>query len=62
MGDFNIQIFKNDMNDVTKLINNIFLNSVKYPWHSGNLTIALSDHLIQFVISEGFFKELVKKK
>ena len=29
---------------------------------SGNLTIQLADHLFQFVILEGFFKELVVRK
>ena len=29
---------------------------------SGNLTIQISDHLFQFVILEGFYKELVPKK
>ena len=43
-------------------IDNIFINSVEYPSHSGNLTIQISDHLLQFVILEGFFKELVPKK
>ena len=44
------------------LIDNILLNSIEFPSHSGNLTISLSDHLIQFVILERFFKELVPKK
>ena len=44
------------------LIDNIFINSVEYPSHSGNLTIQISDHLLQFVILEGFFKELVPPK
>ena len=44
------------------LIDNILINSVEYPSHSGNLTIQLSDHLLQFVILEGFFKELALKK
>ena len=44
------------------LIDNILINSVEYPSHSGNLTIQISDHLLQFVILEGFFKELVPKK
>ena len=44
------------------LINNIFINSVEYPSHSGNLTIQISDHLLQLVILEGFFKELVPQK
>ena len=44
------------------LIDNIFINSVEYPSHSGNLTIQISDHLLQFVILEGFFKELVPQK
>ena len=44
------------------LIDNIFLNTVDYSSSSGNLTIQLSDHLFQFVILEGFFKEMVPKK
>ena len=44
------------------LIDNILINSVEYLSHSGNLTIQISDHLLQFVILEGFFKELAPKK
>ena len=44
------------------LIDNILINSVEYPSHSGNLTVQISDHLLQFVILEGFFKELAPKK
>ena len=33
------------------LIDNILINSVEFPSHSGKL----SDHLFQFVILEGFF-------
>ena len=44
------------------LIDNILINSVEYPSHSGNLTVQISDHLFQFVILEGFFKELAPKK
>ena len=44
------------------LIDNIFINSVEYISTSGNLTIQLSDHLIQFVILEGFFKEITPRK
>ena len=40
------------------LIDNIFINSLEYKSISGNLTILLSDHLFQFVILEGFFKEI----
>ena len=39
------------------LIDNIFLNSLEYSSYSGNLLFELSDHLIQFVILEGFLKE-----
>ena len=35
---------------------------MEYPSHSGNLTVQISDHLFQFVILEGFFKELVPRK
>ena len=41
------------------LIDNI---SVEYPSHSGNLTIQISDHLLQFVILEGFFKEFNQRE
>ena len=44
------------------LIDNILINSIEYPSHSGNLTIQISDHLIQFVILEGFLKELIPQK
>ena len=44
------------------LIDNILINSVEYPSHSGNLTVQISDHIFQFVILEGFFKELVPRK
>ena len=44
------------------LIDNIFINSVEYLSHSGNLTIQIADHLFQFVLLEGFFKDLVPKK
>ena len=40
------------------LIDNIFLNTLEYNLTSGNITIQLSDHLFQFVILEGFFKDL----
>ena len=39
------------------LIDNIFFNSLEYESHSGNLLIEISDHLIQFLILEGFIKE-----
>ena len=39
------------------LIDNIYFNSLEYRSHSGNLLIELSDHLIQFLILEGFIKE-----
>ena len=39
------------------LIDNIFLNSLEYSANSGNLLYELSDHLIQFLILEGFSKE-----
>ena len=44
------------------LIDNTFLNTIDYSSYSGNLTIQLPDHLFQFVILEGFFKEHVPKK
>ena len=39
------------------LIDNIFYNSLEYHSFSGNLLYELSDHLIQFLILEGFVKE-----
>ena len=44
------------------LINNIFLNTIEYSAYNGNLTVQLSDHLFQFIILEGFHKELTAKK
>ena len=59
MGDFNISHYR----PKSKTLNdNILINSVEYPSHSGNLTVQISDHLLQFVILEGFFKELVPRK
>ena len=43
------------------LIDNIFLNVIDFPAHSGNLTIQLSDRLFQFAIPEGFFSDLATK-
>ena len=39
------------------LIDNIFFNSLEYQSISGNLFIEISDHLIQFLILQGFVKE-----
>ena len=39
------------------LIDNIFLNSLEYVATSGNILRELSDHLVQFLILEGFSKE-----
>ena len=39
------------------LIDNIFFNSLEYQSYSGNLLIEISDHLIQFLILEGFIRE-----
>ena len=44
------------------LIDNIFLNAIDFPASSGNLTIQLSDHLLQFAILEGFFNDLAPRK
>ena len=44
------------------LIDNIFLNTIEFSSYSGNLTIQLADHLFQFVLLEGIFKEIVPKK
>ena len=40
------------------LIDNIFINTIEYPLYSVNLTVQLSDHLFQFTILEGFYKDL----
>ena len=48
---------------ITKsLIDNIFLNTIDYVSFSGNLTIQLSDHLFQFILLEGFFKDISPRK
>ena len=44
------------------LIDNILINSIEYMSYSGNLTIQISHHRLQFVILEGFFKEVLPKK
>ena len=41
------------------LIDNIFFNSLEYQSSSGNLLIEISDHLVQFVILEGFIKNKI---
>ena len=40
------------------LIDNIFLNTIEYSSYSGNITIQIADHLLQFVILEGFFHDI----
>ena len=40
------------------LIDNIFYNSIEHQSISGNLLIEISDHLIQFLILQGFVKEI----
>ena len=44
------------------LIDNILFNYLEYQSNSGNLLIEISDHLIQFLILEGFVKERVLPK
>ena len=39
------------------LIDNIFFNALDYHSYSGNLLFELSDHLIQFLILEGYVRE-----
>ena len=39
------------------LIDNIYFNSLEYQSYSGNILIEIADHLIQFLILEGFIKE-----
>ena len=59
-GDFNIDLLKCDTNgNINLLYNTLYNTSMSY---SGNLTIQISDHLLQFVILEGFFKEVLPKK
>ena len=43
------------------LIDNIFLNTIEYLSYSGNITIQLADHLFQFVLLEGFFRDAQTK-
>ena len=38
------------------LIDNIYFNSLEYQSYSGNILIEIADHLIQFLILEGFIK------
>ena len=40
------------------LIDNIFFNSLEYETHSGNLTVQISDHLIQYLTIKNFKKPL----
>ena len=44
------------------LIDNIFINSLDYKSHCGNITTQIADHLIQFVLLEGFYKKVPRKK
>ena len=44
------------------LMYNIFINSIEHMSYSGNITIQISDRLLQLVILEGFFKEVLPKK
>ena len=44
------------------LIDNIAFNSLEYSSNSGNLLIEIADHLFQFVILDGFVKELKPPK
>ena len=41
------------------LIDNIFFNSLEYQSKSGNILIEISDHLIQFLILEGYVKDRI---
>ena len=38
------------------LIDNIYFNSLKYNSHSGNLLVQISDHLMQYLVLENFYK------
>ena len=44
------------------LIDNIFINTIEYSSYSGNLTIQLADHLFQFTLLEGFYKDINPRK
>ena len=44
------------------LIDNIVFNSLEYHSNSGNLLVEMSDHLMQFLVLEGFVKELKPPK
>ena len=64
---FNFQLFAPYIMQPTRfasqsLIDNILINSIEYMSYSGNLTIQISHHLLQFVILESFFKEVLPKK
>ena len=39
------------------LIDNIFFNSNEYKSSSGNLLVEISDHLVQYLIIEDYFKK-----
>ncbi len=41
------------------LIDNIFFNSLEYQSKSGNILIEISDHLIQFLILEGYVRDKI---
>ena len=48
---------------VTKsLTDNICFDTIDYPSKSGNLTIQLADHLLQFALLEDFFQPSFRKK
>ena len=39
------------------LIDNILINSLEYKSTSGNMLIEIADHLLQFLVLEGFLRE-----
>ena len=47
---------------IKTLIDNIFFNSLQYQSYNGNILIESSDHLIQFLILEGFIKERILRE
>jgi len=44
------------------LIDNIFINTIEFESHSGNLTIQLADHFFQFAILRDFFQNTHPRK
>ena len=50
-------MYYNQLKASKSLIDNIFFNTLEFESYSGNLLIEIADHLIKFMILEGFVKE-----